>query len=143
LLLVEPLTDPRAVPQPVRDGFVGDLAGPRSLQVLQDYYRTIVGENAVTRERVLADCESAVPAARAGFGKALATWNPEPALNAWQGPVKVLAIPANDNEHALYRLRRGWPHQVVSGAGHWLQLDRPQVVEQAIRDVLATLEAKP
>jgi pimeloyl-ACP methyl ester carboxylesterase len=142
LLLVEPPTDPRALPQPVRDGFVRDLAGPRSLQVQQDYYRTIVGENAATRERVLLDCESVVPAARAGIGSALASWNPEPALNAWQGPTKVLSIPANDNEHALYRLRTGWPHQLVSGAGHWLQLDRPQVVEQAIRDFVATLEVK-
>lgn len=143
LLLVEPLTDPRAVPQQIRDGFVRDLAGPHGLQVQQDYYRSIAGDKAATRERVLSDCESAVASARAGFGLALASWNPEPALHAWQGPTRVLAIPANDNEHALYRLRPGLPHQVVSDAGHWVQLDQPEVVVQAIRDFVATLDAKP
>lgn len=143
LLLVDPPTDPRALPQQVRDGFVRDLAGPRSLQVQQDYYRTIVGENPATRERVLADCASVSPAARAGAGLALANWDPEPALSSWHGRTLVLVTPANDNEHALYRLRAGLPHRVVSGAGHWIQLDQPQVVEQAIREFLAGLEAKP
>jgi pimeloyl-ACP methyl ester carboxylesterase len=143
LLLVDPPTDPRALPQQVRDGFVRDLAGPRSLQVQQDYYRTIVGGNAATRERVLADCVSVTPAARAGIGRALATWDPEPALNAWHGPTLFLVTPANDNEHALYRLRPGLPHRLVSGAGHWVQLDQPQIVQQAIRDFVATLGATP
>ncbi|HEY5958144.1 MAG TPA: alpha/beta hydrolase [Polyangiaceae bacterium] len=143
LLLVDPPTNPRALPQQVRDGFVSDLAGPHSLQVQKDYYRTIVGENAVTRERVLIDCESVVPAARAGNGLAFATWDPEPTLNAWQGQALVLATPANDNEHALYRLRNDLQHRLVTGAGHWIQLDQPLIVEQAIRDFLAALETQP
>ena len=141
LFLLDPPTDPRALPQQVRDGFVRDLAGPRSLQVQQDYYRSIVGSNPATRERVLADCESVAPAARAGSGAALATWNPEPALNAWHGPALNLVTPPNDNEHALYRLRAGLPHRVVSGAGHWVQLDQPALVTQAVRDFAASVEA--
>lgn len=143
LLLVDPPTDPRALPQQVRDGFVRDLAGPRGLQVQQDFYRTIVGENAATRERVLADCESVSPAARAGNGLALASWDPEPALRSWHGQTMVLISPANDNLHALHRLHSGLPHRVVGGAGHWIQLDQPALVEQAIRDFLAGLETKP
>jgi pimeloyl-ACP methyl ester carboxylesterase len=142
LLLLEPPTDPRALPQQVRDGFVRELAGPRGLEAQQEFYRTIVGDNAATREQVLADCESVAAAARAGIGLALATWNPQPALSAWQGPTLVLAIPASDNEHALYRLRSGWPHRLINGAGHWAQLDQPQLVEREVHRFVAGLEAK-
>jgi len=140
LLLVDPPTDPRALPQHVRDGFVRDLAGPRSLQVQQEYYRTIAGENPTTRARVVADCESVAAAARVGFGRALATWNPERALSAWHGPALVLVSPPNDNEHALHRLRPDIPHQVIAGAGHWLQIDQPALVAQAIRAFVSSLE---
>lgn len=140
LLLVDPPTDPRALPQQVRDGFVRDLAGPSSLQVQQDYYRTIAGDNPATRERVLADCESVVPAARAGIGRALATWDPEPALRAWHGPALVLVTPPNDNQHALYRLRTDLPHRVLGGSGHWLQLDQPVLIAQAVRSFVSGLD---
>jgi pimeloyl-ACP methyl ester carboxylesterase len=141
LLLLEPPTDPRALPQHVRDAFVADLEGPGGLLAQQEFYRTIVGDNPITRQRVLADCESVVPAARAGLGRALATWDPLPALRAWHGPTLVLAIPANDNEHALYRLRPDWPHQLIADAGHWAQLDQPRSVAAAIREFVAGLES--
>lgn len=143
LLLVEPPTDPRALPQEVRDGMVHDLAGPNSVKVQQDFYRTIAGDNEAVRERVLADCAAASTPARAGTASALATWNPELTLNAWKGPLSILAIPRNDNEHALHRLRPGVPHRIIPSTGHWLQLDQPQLVREALRQFVAEIEAKP
>lgn len=143
LLLVDPPTDPRVMPRHVREGFVRDLAGPDGLQAQQNFYRTIAGENPTTRARVLADCEAVAPAARAGMGAALASWNPEPALRAWHGPALVLATPPNDNEHALYRLHPGLPHRVIPDAGHWIQLDQPALVERAILDFAAEAERAP
>ncbi|RYZ02532.1 MAG: alpha/beta hydrolase [Myxococcales bacterium] len=142
LLLVEPPTDPRALPPKIREGFVRDLAGPHSLQVQQDYYRSIAGQNPVTRERVLEDCKATSPAARAGIGQALATWNPEPALRAWAGSALILVTPPNDNENALHRLRPDIPHRVVGGEGHWLQLDEPLLVAQAIRSFVTGFEPR-
>lgn len=141
LLLVDPPTDPRALPQKVRDGFVRDLAGPRSLQVQQDYYRSIAGPNAATRDRVLADCETVSAEARAGIGKALAVWDPEPALRAYNGSALMLITPPNDTEHALYRLRPDIPHRVMGGAGHWLQIDEPKAVAQVLRSFVSGFES--
>lgn len=142
LLLVDPPTDPRALPQDVREQMVRDLAGPQSLKAQQDFYRTIVGDNPATRERVLADCEAVEHAARAGIGAALANWNPQPALEAWRGPTLVLSTPPSDNEHALYRLRPDLPHRVIGGAGHWIQLDQPALVAREIVAFVAGLEAR-
>jgi len=142
LFLVDPPTDPRALPKAVRDGFVRDLAGPRGLQVQKEYYRSIAGSNAAVSERVVADCQTVAPAARAGFGAALASWNPEPILDAWRGAIFILATPANDNQHALYRLREGVPHEVIASLGHWVQLDEPARVELLIRRFVQQLEFK-
>lgn len=143
LFLVDPPTDPRALPKEVRAGFVRDLAGPNGLKVQRDFYATLVGSNSAVRERVLADCEAVAPAARAGFGAALADWNPEPTLQAWRGPIFILATPNNDNEHALYRLRSDIAHEIVSPAGHWVQLDQPARVEQSIRRFIERVESEP
>ena len=92
------------------------------------------------RARVLADCEKVRPEARLGFGKAFADWNPEPALDAWKGPIFILGSEASDSDAALYRLRRHIPHEVVKGTGHWLQLDAPDIVADSIRRFIAGFE---
>ncbi len=137
LFLLDPATDPRAFPQAVRDGIVSGLEGPQSLDFQKQFYATIAGGNTKTQARVLADCETVAPAARLGFGKAFAAWNPEPALDAWTGPIFILSSEASDNPAALYRLRPDIPHEVVKGTGHWLQLDAPDIVADAIRRFIA------
>ncbi|WP_051334074.1 alpha/beta hydrolase [Mesorhizobium sp. WSM3224] len=140
ILLVDPATDPRALPKDVREGFIRDLAGPKASDVLKAYYTSIAGSNPAVRERVLADASVVDPAAVAGVGKALAEWNPEPALDAYHGPMLVLATESNNNPSALYHLRAGIPHQVVAGTGHWVMLDKPEVVAEAVNTFIATIE---
>ncbi|MDX8511717.1 alpha/beta fold hydrolase [Mesorhizobium captivum] len=141
ILLVDPATDPRALPKDVREGFIRDLAGPHASDVLKAYYTSIAGSNPAVRERVLADASVVDPAAVAGVGKALAEWNPEPALDAYHGPLLVLATESNNNPSALYHLRAGIPHQVVAGTGHWVMLDKPEVVAEAVNTFIATIGA--
>jgi pimeloyl-ACP methyl ester carboxylesterase len=140
LVLVDPATDPRALPKEIREGFARDLAGPNSLDVQNAYYTSIAGANAAVRQRVLGDAAVVDPAARAGAGKALAEWNPEPTLNAYHGPMLMLVTEPNDNPAALYRLRPDIPHQIVTGTGHWVMLDKPEVVAEAVNTFAATIE---
>ena len=137
LFLLDPATDPRVLPREIRDGIVAGLAGPDSLDFQKQFYATIAGGNERTRACVLADCETVAPEARLGFGKAFAGWNPEPALDAWNGPIFILSGEASDTAAALYRLRPRIPHAVVKGTGHWLQLDAPDIVVDAIRRFIA------
>lgn len=140
LFLLDPATDPRALPQEIRAGIVSGLEGPDSLAFQKQFYATIAGGKAATQARVLADCETVTPSARLGFGKAFAAWNPEPALDAWKGPIFILAGEASNNPAALYRLRPGIPHEVVKGTGHWLQLDAPDIVADVLRRFIAGIE---
>ncbi|WP_181170419.1 MULTISPECIES: alpha/beta hydrolase [unclassified Mesorhizobium] len=141
ILLVDPATDPRALPKEIRDGFVRDLSGPQGGDVLNAYYTSIAGSNEAVRRTVLADAVVVDPAARAGVGKALAEWNPEPTLDAYHGPMFVLATEANDNPAALFRLRSGIGHRTVPASGHWVMLDKPEAVAEAVNSFVATIEA--
>jgi pimeloyl-ACP methyl ester carboxylesterase len=140
LLLIDPATDPRALPPAVKRDMLRDLAGPRSLDVQKAFYASIAGQDPAVPERVLADCERVDAAARLGVAEALAEWDPEPTLNAWQGPWFILASGANDNAHALYRLRPDVAHSVVPDVGHWIQLEKPALIEQMVRRFLHAVE---
>lgn len=142
LFLLDPATDPRAIPKDIRDGIVTGLAGAQSLDFQKQFYATIAGGNKKVADRVLADCEKVAAQARLGFGKAFAEWNPESFLDRWKGPIFILSGEASDNPAALYRLRPAIPYEVVKGTGHWLQLDAPDIVTDAIRRFIAGTETK-
>lgn len=140
IFLLDPATDPRAIPREIRDQIVTGLAGPHSLDFQKQFYATIAGPHEKVRDRVLADCATVAQAARLGFGTAFADWNPEPALDAWKGPIFILGSEASNTPAALYRLRPSIPHEVVKGTGHWLQLDAPDIVAEAIRRFITEIE---
>ncbi|MFW0759282.1 alpha/beta fold hydrolase [Pseudomonas sp. H11T01] len=139
LFLLDPPTDPRALPDDVRAGMLEALNGPASLDVQQGFYATIAGNNVQVKSRVLEDCAAVDAAARLGFAVAFANWNPEPALDAWKGPIFLLVSSANDNPNALYALRPELPHAVVADTGHWIQLDQPDKVEREILRFIASV----
>jgi pimeloyl-ACP methyl ester carboxylesterase len=142
ILMVDPVTDPRAMPAAVREKLVADMSGPNNLEVMRAFYGTIAGPNETTKARVLADVEKVAPAARTGVTEALASWNPDATLRAYHRPMLVLVSPPNDSPAALYRLRTDIPHRVVTETGHWLQLDQPRIVEDANTEFVASLDAR-
>jgi pimeloyl-ACP methyl ester carboxylesterase len=101
-----------------------------------------LGNTALVRERVLADCARVTAGARLGVARALAQWNPEPSLNAWRGPLQIIASANNDDSHALHSLRPDIPRTIVPDVGHWIQLEKPgPVLERArARRFVAELE---
>jgi pimeloyl-ACP methyl ester carboxylesterase len=139
LLMVDPATDPRALPPEVREGFVADLAGPGSLDAQKAYFASLAGPDAAVRERVLSNVEAVAPAARLGVGEALAEWDPEPALDAFPAPMRIVATEVTDGPTALWHLRPSIPHVVVGGTGHWLQIERPDLVADEVERFAAAL----
>ena len=142
LMMVDPATDPRAMPAKVREGFIKDMTGPNSAQAFATYVESIAGPNTKVRKQVMLDAKKLNAQGRAGVAKASGDWNPEITLNAYKGPMFILSTPATDNAGALYRLVPTIPYEVVPTKGHWIQLDHPDVVQKAIETFLVEVAAK-
>ena len=142
LMMVDPATDPRAMPPKVRDGFIKSMTGPDSAKAFTTYVESIAGPTPKTRKQVIADAKKLNAEGRAGVAKAAGSWNPEITLKAYKGPMFILSTPATDNDGALYRLVSTIPHEVVSTKGHWIQLNHPYVVQKAIEKFLVEVAAK-
>ena len=97
IVMVDPVTDPRAMPAEILDGLVRDMAGPNSAQVFKTYVESIAGSDPAVRKQVIADAQTHNATARAGMAKALGTWNPDTTLKAFKGPIFILSTPATDN----------------------------------------------
>lgn len=142
LLMVDPATDPRAMPAEVRDGFIQSMTGPDSAKAFTTYVESIAGPAPKTRKQVIADAKKLNAEGRAGVAKAAGNWNPEITLKAYKGPIFILSTPATDNDGALYRLVPTISHEVVQTKGHWIQLDHPALVEKAIEKFMLNLDKK-
>jgi pimeloyl-ACP methyl ester carboxylesterase len=124
LLLLDPIGDGKQIPseqaQPLLDGLATDYLG-----TIRQYWTTIAGTNETVRQRLLADLE-ATPRQTVvrAFPEAL-RFDPDPWLAKYRGPILSVVTPYNDGPFSLHRLGRGFPHRVVQGTGHWIQLDKP------------------
>jgi pimeloyl-ACP methyl ester carboxylesterase/ketosteroid isomerase-like protein len=143
IVMVDPVTDPRAMPADILDGLVRDMSGPNSAQVFKTYVESIAGADPAVRKQVIADAQTHDATGRAGMAKALGMWNPEVTLKAFKGPIFILSTPATDNAGALYRLRPDIPHEVVPADGHWIQMDQPVLVQRAIEKFVSKLGENP
>src|SRR5215207_2036256 len=127
LLLVDPVTDPAAIPPAQRAGALAALAGPDYLAVITTYYSSIVGPNPQTAATVLHDVERTPQATIVGAMTALDALRPGDLVGHYEGPTLSIVLPANDMEHALHRTGRGFPcrHFPSLEVGHWFHLDDP------------------
>lgn len=145
LLMIDPATDPAVLPREVRDRFLADLTGPHGLDALKAYYASIAGTDPSLRDRVLRDAEAVHPDARLGTARALAAWDPKAALAAAPVPIRIVATGITDGPAALWRLPGDLPldlpTEVIPGTGHWLQIERPDLVSERVEDFAAEMES--
>jgi pimeloyl-ACP methyl ester carboxylesterase len=92
------------------------------------------------RDAVFASVERSAEDAFTGALFSLANWAPQELVNAYHGP--RLAIAASDLE-TPFSFQKQFPDITavrVAGAGHWLMLDKPDEVNSAIQNFVATLQ---
>jgi pimeloyl-ACP methyl ester carboxylesterase len=65
-------------------------------------------------------------------------FDPRPALAGYRGPLLSVVTPNNDQPLSLHRVGKGFPHRVVTGTGHWIQLDKPEVVDRILDEFWKT-----
>ena len=135
LVLVDPIGDGKQIPPAEAGAF---LAGFESNydSTIQAYWSSIAGPDSAIRERLLADLRSTPQAAVTAILKEVMRFDPDPALAQYAGPKLSIVTPYNDMPFSLHRLGKGFPHQMVDGTGHWIQLDKPEVVNRMLDEFL-------
>ncbi len=138
LMLIDPIGDGKQIPAAEATGFLTGLESDYD-NASPAYWTSIAGPDSAIRERLLSDLKSTPKATVTRVLREVMKFDPDPALARYSGPKLSIVTPHNDMAFSLHRLGQGFPHQVVEGTGHWIQLDKPEVVNRLIDEFLKKL----
>jgi pimeloyl-ACP methyl ester carboxylesterase len=135
LLLVDPIGDAKQIPRADVKSFLGGFESDYD-HASQEHWTGIAGPDNAVRSRLLADLratprETVVPVLRS-----VMQFDPDSALARYKGPILSVVTPYNDAAFSLHRLGKGFPHRVVTGTGHWIQLDKPDEFNRLLDEFL-------
>jgi len=136
LLLLDAIGDGTQLPAEQMEPFLAALDSPAYTETIEGYWASVAGSDPAVRARLLADLRATPRDAVVGGLRAVARFDPKPALSAYAGPALAVVTPANDYPFSLHRVGRGMPHHVVEGTGHWIQLERPDEVNRILEGFL-------
>jgi pimeloyl-ACP methyl ester carboxylesterase len=135
LLLLDPIGDGTQTPAPEVKSFLDGLKTSYD-SFIQEYWSQIAGPDTAIREQLLADLRATPREAVVRGLESVMQYDPKPALARYRGPIFSVVTPYNEQPFSLHRLGKGFPHQVVDGTGHWIQLDKPEVFNRLLDDFL-------
>lgn len=135
LVLVDPIGDGKQIPPAEAKAF---LAGFESSydSTSQGYWTSITGPDSAIRKRLLADLKATPRGAVIQGLRDMLQFDPDPALARYSGPKLSIVTPHNDMPFSLHRLGEGFPHRIVEGTGHWIQLDKPDDFNRILDEFL-------
>jgi pimeloyl-ACP methyl ester carboxylesterase len=125
LLVADPIGDGTQTPEAEVRPFLEALDSPAYAETIEGYWSSIAGSDGAVLERLLRDLRETPRETVVGGLHAVMAFDPKPALARFRGPTLAVITPANDFPYSMHRLGAGLPHRVITGTGHWLQIDRP------------------
>jgi pimeloyl-ACP methyl ester carboxylesterase len=141
LMLIDPIGDGKQIPAAEAASFLTGLESDYD-NASQAYWTSIAGPDSAIRERLLSDLKSTPRATVVRVLREVMKFDPDPSLARYSGPKLSIVTPHNDMAFSLHRLGQGFPHQVVEGTGHWIQLDKPAVVNRLLDEFLEEVGGK-
>ena len=141
LMLIDPIGDGKQIPAAEANGFLTGLEADYD-NASQAYWTSIAGPDSAIRQRLLSDLKSTPKETVIRVLREVMKFDPDPALAQYHGPKLSIVTPHNDMAFSLHRLGQGFPRQVVEGTGHWIQLDRPAVVNRLLDEFLLEVSGK-
>jgi pimeloyl-ACP methyl ester carboxylesterase len=141
LLLLDPIGDATQFPSAEVQGFLGTLQSDYS-GTIEGYWDQITGPDSSVRERLRADLRATSRETVLGTFQAVMRFDPQPLLGRYRGPTLSVVTPHNNEPFSLHRLGEGFPHTMVQGTGHWIQLDKPDVVNEILDQFLEIVNGK-
>lgn len=141
LVLVDPIGDGKQIlPAEAKAYLAGFESNYDSTS--QGYWTSIAGPDSAIRKRLLADLEATPREAVVQVLRDVMQFDPHLALARYQGPALSIVTPQNDMPMSLHRLGKGLPHRIVTGTGHWIQLDKPDEVNRLLDEFLKTVSGE-
>ncbi len=86
--------------------------------------------------RVLEDLEATPERTLLGALEGSAVYAPVAALERYPGPVLAVVSELNDSSMSLHRLKEDLRMRRIFGVSHWLMMDRPEEVLEALWHLL-------
>ena len=99
----------------------------------------LTGAAETTETKVMQDLRDTSKATVVGVFKELFKFKPVPALGRYDGPKLSVITSLNETPFSLHKLVSNLPHKMITGAGHWLQLDKPEEFNRTMDDFLTSI----
>ena len=140
LLLVDPSGDSTQMPAGEVQQYLGALESEAYSSVVEGYWSQLLTGSAETTEtKVMQDLRDTSNATVVGVFKELFKYNPVPALERYDGPKLSIITSLNETPFSIHNLVSDLPHKVITGTGHWLQLDKPEEFNRIMDDFLTSI----
>lgn len=141
LLLLDPIGDGKQITDAEAKPLLAGLDTNYDATI-REYWTGIAGPNSGVRERQLADLQATPRKTVVSAFQDILRFDPDPALARYRGPMLSIVTPYNDQPFSLHRLGKGFPHRVVQGTGHWIQLDKPDDFNRMMDEFLEDVKSK-
>ena len=141
LVLLDPISDGKQIPEAEGKAFLSGFETNYE-STSQGYWATVVGPDSAIQKRLLADLKATPQQAVVQVLRDIMRFDPDPALARYNGPRLSIVTPHNDMPSSLHRLGKGFPHHVVQGTGHWIQLDKPDEFNRLLDEFLKTVSSE-
>ena len=135
LFLVDPIGDGKQIRPAEAKAYLGGFETNYD-STSQGYWTTVAGPDSAIRKRLIADLQATPREAVVQVLRDLMQFDPDPALARYSGPKLSVVTPHNDMPSSLHRLGKGFPHRMVEGTGHWIQLDKPDEFNRLLDEFL-------
>jgi pimeloyl-ACP methyl ester carboxylesterase len=139
-LFLDASADLRAVPAEALEAWRQSMEPERFPATVQTWFtQLLVPATAETRLQVLETLSRTSRAAYLGAMNAMFSLDVAHAISCFKGPKALLSVRALDGPLSLRASVPELPCEFVDGVSHWLQLDRPELVNESLDSFLASL----
>jgi len=140
LLLVDPNGDLTRMPQDQKEAFVGPLRQDPIGELTSYYRQLVVGGDADAARWVLEDLrltheDAVVPALESSMEYPVIE-----ALGKYPGPKLAVVSDMNNLPYSLHRMLPELTARLMTGTGHWLMMDRPELFNRIVDEFLEEVE---
>jgi pimeloyl-ACP methyl ester carboxylesterase len=136
LLLVD-TGDSKQIPDDQKRQYIKALESDAYAGVMENYFdQMLTGSVLGVRAKVMQEIKNMPKEMALSLIKEQFSYDPLPALTRYKGPKLAVVTPAYNMPYSLHNLVPDLPHVVVTGTGHWIQLDKPKEFNRILDEFL-------